>query len=359
MNSLSDCYFHTLNQKLASAALSSTASSPEERANEILRPSGAGTFLSDIISPYANLRAGRATEVSRSLGQHAPLSIAYPATGKALSALGGAAVGGGLGAALTLGSPAGTSIGALGGASLGLIANMLRRHAVISRVRNDLIQKLTTDGMNSVTPYKPDFNDSVTDYLLPVAGPARQGQAQAYRALLENTKLPSSGMNSSGLNAAQALSSVAAGTVGGPANIIVPGSGALLSAATGLANTGVNIGRNVSARNLVEGKTASGNLVPDYIEAYFNSLNKVAKSVVMHKRDKSPTGGLTQSGRNKYNRETGSHLKAPVTEKNPTGKAKSRRKSFCARMSGVKGPMKDEHGKPTRKALALRKWHCH
>lgn len=92
---------------------------------------------------------------------------------------------------------------------------------------------------------------------------------------------------------------------------------------------------------------------------YFNNLSKIAKSVVMHKKDKSPSGGLTQSGRNKYNRETGSHLKAPVTEKNPTGKAKSRRKSFCARMSGVKGPMKDEHGKPTRKALALRKWHCH
>ena len=40
------------------------------------------------------------------------------------------------------------------------------------------------------------------------------------------------------------------------------------------------------------------------------------------------------------------------------GKAAGRRKSFCARMGGVKGPMKDEHGKPTRKALALRKWNC-
>jgi hypothetical protein len=27
-------------------------------------------------------------------------------------------------------------------------------------------------------------------------------------------------------------------------------------------------------------------------------------------------------------------------------------------MGGVKGPMKDEKGKPTRKALALRKWKC-
>jgi hypothetical protein len=27
-------------------------------------------------------------------------------------------------------------------------------------------------------------------------------------------------------------------------------------------------------------------------------------------------------------------------------------------MSGVDGPMKDEKGRPTRKALALRKWNC-
>ena len=66
---------------------------------------------------------------------------------------------------------------------------------------------------------------------------------------------------------------------------------------------------------------------------------------------KSRTGGLTKKGREKYNRETGSNLKAPQ----PQGGA--RKKSFCARMSGVKGPMK-KNGKPTRKALALRKWKC-
>ena len=66
---------------------------------------------------------------------------------------------------------------------------------------------------------------------------------------------------------------------------------------------------------------------------------------------KSRSGGLTAQGRAKYNRETGSKLKAPQ----PGGG--SRKKSFCARMSGVKGPMK-KNGKPTRKALALRKWKC-
>jgi hypothetical protein len=35
-----------------------------------------------------------------------------------------------------------------------------------------------------------------------------------------------------------------------------------------------------------------------------------------------------------------------------------RRKSFCARMGGMPGPMRKPNGKPTRKALALRKWDC-
>jgi hypothetical protein len=80
------------------------------------------------------------------------------------------------------------------------------------------------------------------------------------------------------------------------------------------------------------------------------------------KGHKSATGGLTQKGRDAYNREHGSHLKAPVTtppSKLKAGsKAANRRKSFCARMSGAAGPMKDDKGRPTRKALALRKWNC-
>ena len=68
-------------------------------------------------------------------------------------------------------------------------------------------------------------------------------------------------------------------------------------------------------------------------------------------KHKSRTGGLTAAGRKKYNRETGSNLQAPQPQGGP------RKRSFCARMSGVKGPMK-KNGKPTRKALALRKWKC-
>ncbi len=81
------------------------------------------------------------------------------------------------------------------------------------------------------------------------------------------------------------------------------------------------------------------------------------------KGHKSSTGGLTQKGVDAYRRENpGSKLKTAVTTKpsklKPGSKDANRRKSFCARMSGVKGPMKDEKGRPTRKALALRKWNC-
>ena len=79
-------------------------------------------------------------------------------------------------------------------------------------------------------------------------------------------------------------------------------------------------------------------------------------------KHKSRSGGLTAEGVRKYNRETGSNLQTAVTtppsKLKKGSKAAKRRKSFCARMSGVKGPMKKPNGKPTRKALALRKWNC-
>ena len=74
----------------------------------------------------------------------------------------------------------------------------------------------------------------------------------------------------------------------------------------------------------------------------------------------NPEGGLNKKGREYFKRTEGANLKPPVSseqaKKSP--KAAARRKSFCARMSGVPGPMKDEKGRPTRKALALRKWDC-
>jgi hypothetical protein len=78
---------------------------------------------------------------------------------------------------------------------------------------------------------------------------------------------------------------------------------------------------------------------------------------------KDPKGGLNKKGVDSYRKANpGSKLKMAVTT--PPSKLKAgskdanRRKSFCARMSGVKGPMKDEKGRPTRKALSLKKWNC-
>jgi len=81
------------------------------------------------------------------------------------------------------------------------------------------------------------------------------------------------------------------------------------------------------------------------------------------KSGKNKNGGLNKKGVASYRREhPGSKLQTAVTTKpsklKKGSKAAKRRKSFCARMSGVKGPMKKPNGKPTRKALALRKWNC-
>jgi hypothetical protein len=70
----------------------------------------------------------------------------------------------------------------------------------------------------------------------------------------------------------------------------------------------------------------------------------------------SKGAGLSEKGRKKYNRETGSNLKPPAP--NPKSeKDKGRKKSFCARMSGVKGPT-SKNGELTRKGAALKRWNC-
>jgi len=77
------------------------------------------------------------------------------------------------------------------------------------------------------------------------------------------------------------------------------------------------------------------------------------------KEGKNPEGGLNAKGRASL-RAQGHDIKPPVSAKQAkkSPKAAARRKSFCARMSGMPGPMKDDKGRPTRKALSLRKWDC-
>ena len=84
-------------------------------------------------------------------------------------------------------------------------------------------------------------------------------------------------------------------------------------------------------------------------------MKKGGVSLAIGRGEKLPVSkgaGLTAKGRAKYNAATGSHLKAPQ----PQGGA--RKRSFCARMSGMPGPMKDEQGRPTRKAASLKRWKC-
>jgi len=81
---------------------------------------------------------------------------------------------------------------------------------------------------------------------------------------------------------------------------------------------------------------------------------------------KNPEGGLTKAGVMAYRREhPGSHLKTAVTTEpsklKPGSKSANRRKSFCARMSGMKKHLtsaKTAHDPDSRINKSLRKWHC-
>ena len=84
-------------------------------------------------------------------------------------------------------------------------------------------------------------------------------------------------------------------------------------------------------------------------------LNKKSKggnvSLAIGRGEKLPAergAGLTQKGREKYNRETGSHLKAPQ----PQGGA--RRDSFCARM----GAVAEKSEKGSRSRASMKRWNC-
>jgi hypothetical protein len=86
----------------------------------------------------------------------------------------------------------------------------------------------------------------------------------------------------------------------------------------------------------------------------------MASEAWQRKEGKNPEGGLNEKGRKSYERANpGSDLKPPVSAKEArrSPKGASRRKAFCSRMGGMPGAM-EKNGKPTRKALALRKWDC-
>jgi hypothetical protein len=133
--------------------------------------------------------------------------------------------------------------------------------------------------------------------------------------------------------------------------------------------------RRVQYRVFPKGQVVAlyfSNTVNKYLSIPFGkdgNLN-LSESVIMdeseawqRKEGKNPEGGLNRKGIMSYRRANpGSKLSMAVTtppsKLKPGSKAANRRKSFCARMGGMPGPMKDEKGRPTRKALSLRKWNC-
>jgi hypothetical protein len=86
-------------------------------------------------------------------------------------------------------------------------------------------------------------------------------------------------------------------------------------------------------------------------------MAKKSVSLSVGRGEKRPTSqgaGLTAKGREKYNRETGSNLKAPAP--NPkTETDKGRKASFCGRMQGVVDKAK---GPAERAKAALKRWKC-
>jgi len=102
------------------------------------------------------------------------------------------------------------------------------------------------------------------------------------------------------------------------------------------------------------------------LDAAWSSLTKAKKKKSKPFHGYNPKkhhrkGGLNAKGRAKAKREEGANLKPPVTTKPSKLKAGSkkakRRKSFCARMTGVKGPT-SKKGKLTPKGAALKRWNC-
>jgi len=88
-----------------------------------------------------------------------------------------------------------------------------------------------------------------------------------------------------------------------------------------------------------------------YGRAYMNGGGSAAWT---RKEGKSESGGLNEKGRKSYERANpGSNLKAPQ----PEGGA--RKKSFCARMRGMRKRQKPSNNTgDDRLSKSLRKWKC-
>ena len=87
-----------------------------------------------------------------------------------------------------------------------------------------------------------------------------------------------------------------------------------------------------------------------------DQLNERGADSKGYYRSTESGAGLTPAGAKKFGVKTA--VTTPPSKLKKGSKAAKRRKSFCARMGGMPGPMKDEKGRPTRKAMSLRRWNC-
>lgn len=107
----------------------------------------------------------------------------------------------------------------------------------------------------------------------------------------------------------------------------------------------------------IRAEVAAGKPVKQAVAIAYDVKRKAGKkeggsvSLAVGRGEKMPVergAGLTAKGRAKYNRETGSNLKAPQ----PEGGA--RRDSFCARM----GPVAEKSEKGSRARASMKRWNC-
>jgi hypothetical protein len=90
----------------------------------------------------------------------------------------------------------------------------------------------------------------------------------------------------------------------------------------------------------------------------------MASEAWQKKAGKNPKGGLNEKGRKSYEKANpGSNLKPPVSKEKAAKSPKSaaRRKSFCARMEGMKKQntsAKTAKDPDSRINKSLRKWDC-
>lgn len=120
-------------------------------------------------------------------------------------------------------------------------------------------------------------------------------------------------------------------------------------------------GMNMQVPGWVQAKVTLAADYMDSVASYMSSKNEevdpMLEAAWTRKEGQNKNGGLNEKGRKSYERENpGSDLKAPSTDKdNP------RRKSFCARMRGMKSKLtskKTASDPDSRINKSLRAWDC-